>query len=232
MIEQLIQCDKALLVALNGSDSAFLDGVMLAITRTGTWIPLFACLLYAIVRNNRWQRVLLLLVTVALLVTVCDQFASGLCKPFFQRFRPSHDPELAAVIDLVQGYRCGLYGFISSHASNTFGVAVFFSLLLRNRCSTLLLLLYACLSSYSRIYLGVHFPFDILCGALWGAVSGYAIYALSQWVARCFFPVSRRYGSGCTVTGYHISDLKPLYCVFPLTLVYVIVKGLLFALYP
>ena len=222
MIEQIIQWDKELLVALNGSSSPFLDGVMMAITETTTWIPLFACLLYAVIRNNNWRGSLLIILTVALLVTLCDQFASGFCKPYFHRFRPSQEPELADVIDLVNGYRCGLYGFISSHAANTFGVSVFFSLLFRNKKVTPLLLLYACLASYSRIYLGVHYPLDILMGTLWGVLCGVVVYKLYRWMASSGSPVKGK-------NGWKYTGLLPIYWVFPLIFIYIIIRGVLFA---
>ena len=110
---------------------------------------------------------------VSLLIVVTDQFSSSFCKPFFHRFRPTHDPDIMYMVDMVNGYRGGWYGFFSSHASNTFGLALFLSLLFRNWRSTLVLLCWASLSSYSRIYLGVHYPGDILCGALLGAVGAW-----------------------------------------------------------
>jgi len=229
MIEQIIQWDKELLVALNGSSSLFLDGIMMTITETSTWVPLFLCLLYAVIRNNKWQGSLLVILMVALLVTLCDQFASGFCKPYFHRLRPSHCPDLADVIDLVNGYCCGLYGFISSHASNTFGLSVFFLLLFRSRMVTPLLLLYACLASYSRIYLGVHYPLDILTGATWGVLCGILVYQLY-----CRF--SKRFGlspqvstTSYTPTGYRRSDIMPILLVFPLIFAYIIIRAAIFA---
>jgi len=228
MIEQLIQWDKALLVALNGSTSTYLDGIMMTITETPTWIPLFACLLYAIVRNNSWRGSLFIIVMVALLVTLADQFASGFCKPFFHRLRPSQSPDLADVIDLVGNYRCGLYGFISSHAANTFSVSTFFILLFRNKKVGPVLLLWACLSSYSRIYLGVHFPLDILAGTLWGVFCGMLVYALYQWTATRLHLTIPSNSSAYTVTGYRRLDFIPLFAIFPLTLVFILIRAAFF----
>ena len=229
MIEQIVQWDKELLVALNGSSSLFLDGVMMTITETSTWIPLFVCLLYAVIRNNTWRRSLRIIAVIALLVTLADQFASGFCKPYFHRLRPSQSPDLANVIDLVNDYRCGLYGFISSHAANTFSVSVFFMLLFRDKRINLLLPVWPLLASYSRLYLGVHYPLDIAAGTLWGILCGVAVYGLYRWISLRLCPQVRTNSSLCTSTGYRRSDLIPVLLVFPLIFIYILIRATLFA---
>ena len=183
MPEQLVLLDRQLLLALNGSDSTWLDQVFLLVTKTTTWVPLIAVLLCILWRHRPWREVVLFAVGVALVILVADRFSSGFCKPFFHRFRPSHEPALEGLVDLVGDRRGGLYGFISSHAANTFGAFAFISLYFRRRVATLTLLLWACLSSYSRIYLGLHYPGDILCGALWGLLTGSGVYLLWQVLA-------------------------------------------------
>ena len=185
-MDRLIEFDHQLLLALNGSDSVWLDQVMMYVTRTATWIPLILALLVVLLRLRPWREVLLAVVGLALVVLLCDQFASSLCKPLFERYRPSHEPRLLGLVDLVGGRRGGLYGFISSHAANTFGAFMFVTLYLRRFIKRRLLvvlssasvLLWACLSSYSRIYLGLHYPGDILFGSLSGLLIGWLVFRL------------------------------------------------------
>lgn len=165
-IQQLIEADKALLLSLNGSASLFWDGFMWTVTDTKTWIPAVLVLLYVVFKNNRVPQGIVITLMFALCVTLADQFASGLCKPYFARFRPTQDPELMYLVQTVNDYRGGLYGFISSHAANTFAVAMFASLLVRYLPFTCMMFLWAMIPSYSRMYLGVHYPGDILCGAV------------------------------------------------------------------
>ena len=148
-LEDWIAFDQQLLLRLNGSDSLFWDNLMEGITSTVAWLPVGVVLLYLVVKNNTMREAGLVILFFALTIVVADQFSSSFCKPYFARFRPTQDPLLMYLVDVVDGYRGGRYGFISSHAANTFGVCMFLSLLLRNRWMTFSLVLWAALCSYS-----------------------------------------------------------------------------------
>ncbi|MBQ2497255.1 MAG: phosphatase PAP2 family protein, partial [Prevotella sp.] len=125
---ELIRIDKQLLLWFNGSDSQFLDSVIMTLTAIVTWIPLYVALLYVVVKATRnWRGVLLALMAAGLCVLLAGTIDDTFVKPLVARWRPTHDPEIGALIDTVNGYRGGNYGFFSAHASNTFSIAVFFS---------------------------------------------------------------------------------------------------------
>lgn len=182
MLERLMTWDRELLIFLNELHSHFFDPVAFYLTKTEFWVPLYLYLLYLIFRDQRknsWFIVGGLIVAIAL----ADQITAGLMKPFFERVRPSHDPSLEGVIHLVNDYRGGLYGFASSHAANTTAVALVVYLALRSTYRLAwTIFLWAAVMSYTRIYLGVHYPGDLLVGALVGLLSGFTAYKLQGWV--------------------------------------------------
>ena len=203
-MEEIIHFDQQLLLALNGSDSPVLDRFFMMVTCTGTWIPLLLLLLYIILKNRPWREALFFFIGMALVVLIADRFTSGFCKPTVHRFRPSHEPALEGLVDLVGDYRGGLYGFISSHAANTFGLWTFIALYLRRRGITFTVLLWACLSSYSRIYLGLHYPGDILCGALFGICDGILCLGLFLYACqRIGQPLRPQWPVALTALGYN-----------------------------
>ena len=175
MLESLTNADQQLFLLLNDLHEPWLDPIMAWVTGRKEWIPFYALLVGWIFWKYRWRGFWVMLF-IGVTITLADQFASGFCKPFFQRFRPCHEPSLAASVHLVEG--CGgKYGFISSHAANTFGLAAFLSLVGGRQYRWLRwLLLWAAVVSYSRIYVGVHYPADIAVGALTGMVWGWVAY--------------------------------------------------------
>lgn len=182
MLEFITNIDTQLTLFLNGSDSEMLDAIAVTATKTGTWIPLGIVLLYVLMRMKNWKNALLVILCVAIAITLADQMASGIFKPLVARLRPSHNPELQGVIDLVGDYRGGKYGFFSSHAANTCAVAVFLSLLFRKRIFSIAICSWAMVNSWTRLYLGVHYVGDITVGLLWGALVGWMVFRLYRFL--------------------------------------------------
>ena len=177
MLEQLIEWDKTVFLFLNHTHTPFWDHFMWIYTGRLTWVPLIVALLFVLFRKN-WKEATLVVVALALTITLCDQFASTLCKPYFARFRPAQDPDFSPLVQIVNGYRGGRYGFISSHAANSFGAVVLLALIFRNRLFTITGLVWAAVNCYSRIYLGVHYPGDILAGTIAGVVIALLVYIM------------------------------------------------------
>jgi len=180
MLENELRLERSLFFHLNGSESAFLNDFFFLFSYKWTWILFYLCFLFFFIYKKNWKEIICILLAMVLLIFLCDQMASGFFKPFFHRFRPTHHPDFQAQVKTVLGYTGGLYGFMSSHASNAFGFAVFTSLVFRNKLFTVMIFLFALLTIYSRVYLGVHFISDVVAGALVGSVVGYLVYRLYQ----------------------------------------------------
>jgi undecaprenyl-diphosphatase len=175
MLEFLMELDTRLFLLLNGLHTHWLDPVMYYISYRFTWIPLYAVIAVLLGIRYKWKALLILLFII-LLVTLSDQL-SVLFKNYFERLRPCHEPDLQGMIHLVRGRCGGRFGFVSSHATNTFAFAIFIGMLFQDRFRMIypVLLLWAFLNSYSRIYLGVHYPGDVISGALLGTAIAYFV---------------------------------------------------------
>lgn len=189
MIEKILLYECDAFFALNGSDSAFLDRFMWLYTGKEVWLPLAILIIGVLVYKKNWRESLLIILAIALVVLLCDQFASHVCKPLFTRFRPTHHPDFMEQVKTVFNYRGGLYGFISSHAANAFGFATLMALIMKNRWFGWTLFLWATLTAYTRIYLGVHFISDVVPGIVVGTLFGYVVYRLYLFVRSKWLPV-------------------------------------------
>lgn len=184
MLDALLDIDRELFLFFNNFHTPVLDPIMMSISKTMTWAPLYALLLFFVFKKYG-LRSWMVLIAIALTVLIADQVTSSLMKPGFERLRPSHEPALQHLVHTVDGYRGGQYGFASSHAANTFGVAMFFVLMFRNLWKSIhLLFAWAVIVSFSRIYLGVHYPGDVLAGWVVGAGAAIISYKLLGWLER------------------------------------------------
>ena len=177
MLEQLEIWDRALFLFLNSFHSSTLDIIMWNISGKLQWIPLYALLLYFILKKYRKQSWIIVLGAVAA-VTLADQLSVNLFKEVFERWRPCHNIDLKEVVHLVNNKCGGQFGFVSSHAANTFAVAGLLGAFLSKRIFYLLLT-WASLVAYSRVYLGVHYPADIFGGAILGLLIALLIYIIT-----------------------------------------------------
>lgn len=176
----MIELDKELLLLINGAHNAFWDQVMYAYSGKLVWIPMYFSIFYIMYQKlSNWKTLLYCLVAVALTILFADQMCSHLIRPYFMRLRPSNlENPLSAFVHIVNDYRGGSYGFPSCHAANTFALATFVALLFKKRALTLFMMAWALVTCYSRSYLGVHYPGDLLVGGMVGACGAWLMYTL------------------------------------------------------
>jgi undecaprenyl-diphosphatase len=176
MLENL---DQQLLLFINSMNSPFWDKAMYMISGKVIWAPLyFAILIYLGITYRK--KFFLILPFIILAVALTDQSSVHLFKNVFHRLRPCHEPSLEGMVHLVNGKCPGLYGFVSSHAANSFNVALISLMLIKRKWYTISIVAWAAIIGYSRIYLGVHYPGDVVCGSLLGAFIGWGVFRLYQ----------------------------------------------------
>lgn len=177
IIQSLNSIDTDIFLFLNGIHSSYFDTFMYTFSGKWIWVPFYAALLYVIIRTWKKDSIWIILAMIACIV-LADQISSGIIKNLVERPRPSRAEKLEGLVHIVNGYRGGRFGFVSSHAANTFGLAMFCTLLFRRKVTSWIIFLWAVVTAYSRIYLGVHYPFDIVGGALVGTLAALLCYAV------------------------------------------------------
>ncbi len=181
MLEYLNGIDTDALLAVNGLHDMFQDAFWWMVSAKWSSALLLLALVWILLHQNR-RHALLMLVMLAFTVLVADQVSSGLIKHLVERLRPTHDPSLDNMVHVINGYRGGMYGFVSSHAANFFAVATLLSFVMRHRLVTCSLFTWALLQCYSRVYLGVHYPGDIMGGIVVGVLAGWLLWCLMRWI--------------------------------------------------
>ena len=162
---------------------------MWLVTKIGTWLPMILMLLYMLYFKKGWRRTITVLLAIALVILIADRVSAGIIKPLVERARPSHNPDLQSTIHIVNGYRGGAFGFVSSHAANSVAVGLLLGLMLRDRVVLTIMMCWALLQCYSRVYLGVHYPGDILGGLLVGAAAAVLVYVPWRWLSSRYAPL-------------------------------------------
>lgn len=185
MLEFLNEIDTQIFLFLNSFNNAFFDKLMWIISSKTIWIPMYLGLLYLLYRKYKKES-FFIFIAIILAVSLADSLSVALFKDVFKRYRPSHNLEIKEFIHIVNNYRGGNYGFVSSHAANVFALAVILNNFLKSnyRFFSLFIFSWATVVCYSRIYLGVHYPGDLLGGALFGSLIAWLILLIYNFIKR------------------------------------------------
>lgn len=184
MIEFLNNLDTEIFLAINGAHSPFFDSFMMMFTGRFIWVPMYAMVLLILFKGCRWQAATVYLLALVAAICLTDQTCASVIRPAVERMRPSNiENTLSDFTYIVDGYRGGSYGFPSCHAANSFALATFVALFVKRKGFTLFILGWALLNSYSRLYLGVHYPGDLFVGAIVGSLFGLACYHAARLVS-------------------------------------------------
>jgi undecaprenyl-diphosphatase len=189
MVEKILNLDRDLFIFLNGLGSERYDWFWLIVTKQASWIPIFAILLYLLYKRFGWKHSLLIMVSVAVLLTLTDQ-TTNLVKDHFHRLRPGNNPKLEHLMRIVQ--RRNSFSFFSGHAANSMSAAVFLYLVMKPYLKYMgFIFLWPLIFAYSRIYLGLHYPLDIMCGYVWGTITGILVFQGYRFARNKIFPAQK-----------------------------------------
>lgn len=219
MLESFLSADLSLLRLFNSGNSVYFDALVPILTSGLTWIPLYVALFYLVVKNHETMAQIGLIVGAA---AVCVLLAGGvgdfIVKPMVGRLRPCNDPMIKMQLNLIPGTLSESYSFFSSHAANTFSLAMFFSLLVRDKLFTAMMFLWALLNCWTRLYLGVHYPSDILCGMIYGSFVGIIVYVVFYKLFYKFNIKFQYISSQYTASGYAKADIDVVVATLVLTI--------------
>ena len=222
----LYAADKTLLMVFNGSHCPFVDRLAVTLTCGYMWILLYIALLLLVINNHKTVVQISLVIGMALLAIVLSEgMADLIVKPLVARLRPIHDILMQDSVQVVNNYRAEGYSFFSAHASNTMAVAVFFSLLVKDRLFACTLITWALVNCWTRLYLGVHYPSDIIVGMVWGSVSGLFAYTMYNKV-KDTRSVRASDDAATTDMAYRRSDINTVICVMALLVIFAIIFSL------
>lgn len=183
MLKYILSYETNLFFLINGSHTHWADCFLWLYSGSIIWAPIIIFLLIAYMYKKRCTEWLPLLIFIILLFVCCDQISSRLIKPVFERPRPTHYLGIMDYVHTLYGYRGGRYGFISNHAANASGFAMFTALLFRKKIYSIVIFSWAIIMMYSRVYIGVHFVSDVFFGALIGMAIGYLLYKLYCYIS-------------------------------------------------
>ena len=222
--------DMQVLSLFNGSDNIMLDQMVQILTSGLTWIPLYVMLFFVVIRNNETMGQIALVVGSAVFcVLFADGLVDGIIKQLAERWRPSNDPTFKYMVQVVDDIRLKGYSFCSAHAANTMSLAVFFSLLVRSKLLTITLVTWSLINCWTRLYLGVHYPSDILCGMMIGIIVGILVYLLYYKIYLRISPKINYISNQYTSTGYDHDDIDKVMVILMFTLIYVVTRGVIMA---
>lgn len=215
MLDFLIDIDSQIFLFLNSFHLPYFDHFMMAFTGKFIWVPMYASILFILFRRFGWKVAICYTIAIPVVIACADQLCATILRPWIERLRPSNIANpISEFVHIVDGYRGGKYGFPSCHAANSFALASFLALLFANRRFTIFIFAWAIINSYSRLYLGVHYPGDLIIGAIVGSCIGYVGYRLTKSISKNYatthdidqkhFPIQLSFGN--TTISYLLSD--------------------------